>query len=399
MAHQDVAPRLVVESSELESLCDEVAAADVYGFDTEFHTEKTYYPQLALIQLAWGDQIALVDPLAIDPSPLARIFTGPGIAVAHAADQDVAVLEAACGASPATVFDTQVVAGFLGMSNPSLSRLVEHLLGVSLPKADQLSDWMARPMTGPQLTYAGNDVAYLLELRDILTTRLVELGRLEWALAECAEVLEARRPERVPEETWWKLGDVRRMSARQRGVAQEVSAWRERRAAATNRPRRAVLSDLALLAISSRPPNSRDDLTKLRGVDGRHLAQGAGSEILEAVQRGLKLAKADLHMPPEGQDVSAPAAAVAVCSGLVRQIADNLQFDQSLLATRADIARLLCGEASPLDHGWRSIIVGDPLRQLMDGTVAAAFDGRGQLVLEERSHRSSPLPGHAGHPV
>jgi ribonuclease D len=399
MAHQDSAPRLVVERSELEALCDEVAAEDVYGFDTEFHTERTYYPQLALIQLAWQDQVALVDPLAVDPSPLARIFTGPGVAVAHAADQDVAVLQTACGASPATVFDTQVVAGFLGMSTPSLSRLVEHMLGVSLPKADQLSDWMARPMTGPQLTYAANDVAYLLALRDILTSRLIELGRLEWALAECAEVLDSRRPERVPEETWWKLGDVRRMSARQRGVAQEVSAWRERRAAAINRPRRAVLSDLALLAISSRPPHSRDDLTKLRGVDSRHLAQGAGAEILDAVHRGMKLDRADLHMPPDGQEASAPPAAVAVCSGLVRQIADNLQFDQSLLATRADIARLLCGEANPLDHGWRSRIVGNPLRQLMEGTVAAAFDDRGRLVLEERSHRPSPLPGQPGDPA
>ena len=84
------------------------------------------------------------------------------------------------------------------------------MLDVTLPKADQLSDWLARPMSGPQLTYAANDVVYLLELRDVLVARLRELGRLEWALDECAEVLSARKPERVPEETWWKLGDVRR---------------------------------------------------------------------------------------------------------------------------------------------------------------------------------------------
>ena len=73
---------------------------------------------------------------------------------------------AACGVVPATVFDTQIVAGFLGMSTPSLSRLVDAMLGVSLPKADRLSDWLERPMSDRQLSYAVSDVAHLLELRD-----------------------------------------------------------------------------------------------------------------------------------------------------------------------------------------------------------------------------------------
>jgi ribonuclease D len=387
--------RLVVDDAALTELCDELAGEPVYGFDTEFHTERTYYPELALIQLAWQDQVALVDPLAVNPAPLGRILGGPGIAIGHAADQDLDVLEAACGCVPATVFDTQVAAGFLGMSTPSLARLVESLLGDSLPKADRLSDWIRRPMSAAQLSYAANDVAYLLALRDELTERLRGLGRLEWALDECAEVFATRRNGRVPEETWWKMGDIKRMSARQQGVAQELSAWRERWAAEHNRPRRSVLSDLALLTISQRPPKSRDELLHLRGVDQRHLGQGAGAEILAAVRRGLDLKKADIRMPPDGSEAQAPPAAVSVCSGLVRQIADNLQFDQSLLATRSDIARLLCGDATRLDHGWRAEIVGVPLRQLIGGEVAAAFDGRGKLVLEVRSGTAHAMPGGA----
>jgi hypothetical protein len=92
-------------------------------------------------------------------------------------------------------------------------------------------------------------------------------------------------------------------------------------------------------------------------------------------------------MPSEGRDAQAAPGAVAVCSGLVRQIADDLDFDQALLATRADIAQLLCSEPSRLDDGWRRGIVGDPLRRFISGEVAAAFDRRGHLVLEERSHR------------
>jgi ribonuclease D len=393
MAPSEDDPRLIVDGADLDALCDELAGEDVYGFDTEFHTERTYYPKLALIQLAWRDQVALVDPLAVDPAPLGRILAGPGLAVAHAAEQDLDVLEAACGAVPATLFDTQVVAGFLGLSTPSLARLVEEMLDVALPKADRLSDWMQRPMSGPQLTYAANDVAHLLALREVLNDALAKLGRLEWALDECGEILANRRTERVPEEAWWKMGDIRRMSERQRGVAQEVSAWRERRAAASNRPRRTVLSDLALLAISQRPPKTRDELGHLRGVDGRHLAGGAAGEILDAVRRGLGLKKDDIRMPTEGREGQAPAATVAVCGGLIRQIADNLHFDQSLIATRADIAALLTGEPSRLDHGWRRAIAGDPMRQLVSGEVSAGFNADGCLVLEERSGRPVPLPG------
>ncbi len=385
MTAPDEPVRLVVDPGALEALVDEVAAEECYGFDTEFHTERTYVPDLALIQIAWADEVALVDPLAVDPAPLAQVFGGPGVAVAHAASQDLDVLMAACGTVPAAVFDTQIVAGFLGMSTPSLGRLVDAMLGVTLPKADRLSDWLERPMSERQLSYAVSDVAHLLELRAVLTERLRALGRLEWAVNECDQVLGDRTPARVPEEAWWKLGDIRSMSRRSRGVAQEVAAWRERTAAASNRPRRMVLSDLGLLAISQRPPRNADELRRTRGVDGRHLAQGRAAEILQAVERGLDLEPDRIRMPSEGRDAQAPAAAVAVCSGVVRQIADDLDFDQGLLATRADLAQLLCGEPSRLDSGWRRTIVGDPLRRLIAGEVAAAFDRRGHLVLEERS--------------
>jgi len=387
MSRSTTSPLFVKDAEALDALCAAIAGEEYYALDTEFHTERTYYPKLALIQLAWAGQVALVDPLAVDPYPLARLFAGPGIAVAHAAEQDIDVLNSACGAVPSVVFDTQIVAGFLGMSSPSLARLVDQMLGISLPKADQLSDWLARPIPERQIAYAAGDVAYLLELRRAITERLAALGRLTWALEECAQVLSQRRRQAAPEELWWKMGDVRKLSGRSRGVAQEVAAWRDRRAAAVDRPRRTVLSDLALLAIAQRPPRNRQELQQTRGVDGRHLAQGAAGEILDAVARGLALAPGDVRMPPEGREAQVPPAAVAVCSGLVRQIADDLSFDQGLLATRADITNLLTGEPSRLDVGWRSDLAGDPLRHLMAGEVAAAFEPDGMLVLEERSHR------------
>lgn len=209
---------MVTDSAGLEALVTRVASEPYYGFDTEFHTERTYVPQLALIQIAWGEEaeVALVDPLAVDPAPLAGLFGGAGVAVAHAAVQDLDILMAACGSIPATVFDTQIVAGFLGMSSPSLSRLADQVLGISLPKADRLSDWLERPMSERQLSYAVSDVSHLLGLRARLEDRLRALGRLEWALDECDQVLGDRAPARDPEEAWWKLGDIRSMSRRSR---------------------------------------------------------------------------------------------------------------------------------------------------------------------------------------
>ena len=386
MSPHDDAPTYITDVERLEALCDELSGEQFYAIDTEFHTERTYWPALALIQLAWQDEVALVDPLAVDPTPLRRLFDGPGTAVAHAAGQDLDILHRACGAAPERVFDTQVAAGFLGISSPSLGRLVDLVLGISLPKADQLSDWLQRPLPASQLAYAAGDVAHLLALRAAMVERLQERGRLDWALEECQQVLPGRRRSVVPEEAWWKVGDMRRLTGKARGVAQEVTAWRERRAAEVDRPRRSVLSDLAVLTAAQRPPRNRQELAKLRGVDERSLAKGGAAEILEAVERGRSLPPEELHLPPDAAESKASQVAVAVCAGLVRQIAEQLDFDQGLLATRSDIALLVVGEPSRLDHGWRSDLAGGPIRQLLGGEVSAAFDDRGRLVLERRSH-------------
>ena len=133
--------RWIADAASFAELVDELASCDAYALDTEFHRERTYFPHLALLQLAWEGGIALVDPLAIDIAPFAKVLDGPGLAVLHAAEQDLEVLERACGTVPSELFDTQVAAGFLGQVSPSLVKLVERVLGVRLLKGDQLTDW------------------------------------------------------------------------------------------------------------------------------------------------------------------------------------------------------------------------------------------------------------------
>ena len=381
----------VSDQDRFEALCGEWAGLERFALDTEFHRERTYFPHLALVQVATDAGVTLVDPLAVDVRPLAAVLEGPGTMVAHAGDQDVEVLALACGAAPGRLFDTQVAAGFLGMSTPSLSRLVESVLGRSLPKSDRLTDWTRRPLTAAQRAYAASDVAHLLDLRQALVERLDALGRLSWAEQECAELLAGRRQPSPPEQAWWKMRDARQLRSRSRGVAQEVAAWRERRAASLDIPARHVLPDMALASIAHRPPRTKEELAQVRGLDRRHLGREAEAGVLEAVRRGLDLDPAELRIPPEASVDRTRRPGVALAAAWVGQLADDLQVDANLLATRADLSDLLEGRPSRLDHGWRRRVVGAPVSGLATGSAALAFDGRGGLVLEQRSHRAVPV--------
>jgi hypothetical protein len=121
-----------------------------YGLDTEFHGERSYWPRLALVQVAWPAGIALIDPFAVDMKPFGEILRGPGVMIAHASEQDLAILVRACGNPPSKLFDTQIASGFIGMGAPSLASLAERLLGVKLAKGDRLTDWTRRPLKAEQ---------------------------------------------------------------------------------------------------------------------------------------------------------------------------------------------------------------------------------------------------------
>jgi ribonuclease D len=381
--------RWVGEAASLEALVDELMSCDCYGLDTEFHREKTYFPQLALLQLAWEGGIALVDPLAVDIAPLARLLDGAGLAILHAAEQDLEVLERACGTVPTRLFDTQVAAGFLGHVSPSLVKLVERMLGVRLLKGDQLTDWTRRPLSAGQLAYAAGDVAYLLELRNCIGDRLEEMGRTEWAAEESAIMLSKDRSPTEPDEAWWRLPRSRQLRGSARGVAQCVAAWRETRAQQLDLPVRFVLPDLAVLSIAQHPAHTREDLRRTRSLDGRHLGGGAADELLEAVSAGVDLAPSQLKLPPAHELDQPNRAVTTLATAYVSQRAGDLELDPAILATRADLVEFMQDPPrGRLANGWRGDLVGEGLRRLAEGKASLSFDGRGSLLLEERSFRS-----------
>ncbi|HET6951933.1 MAG TPA: HRDC domain-containing protein, partial [Acidimicrobiales bacterium] len=265
----------MADQRSFDAFVEAAASADTFALDTEFHRERTYFAQLALLQLAAGDDIVVVDPLQVDVTPLAALLDSPAACIMHAASQDLEILERACGVGPRTLVDTQVAAGFVGLGSPGLGVLLQRRLGINLPKADRLTDWLRRPLSDEALTYAAADVAYLDDLWDHLRAELDGRGRTGWALAECDELRRRHGEPFDPDVAWWRIKEARRLKGRARGVAQSVAAWRERRARQVDRPVRHVLPDLAVVAIAERPPRSRGDLARVRGLDGRHLRGGA----------------------------------------------------------------------------------------------------------------------------
>jgi len=379
-------PRRIDGAEALAGLVAELAGEPAYALDTEFHGERTYFPRLALVQVAWPGGLALVDPLTVDPRPLGEVLAGPGVMVAHAAEHDLGILERACGHLPSSLFDTQVAAGFVGLGTPSLAQLVQSVLGRHLAKGDRLTDWTRRPLSAEQRAYAAADVEHLLDLHGELVARLDAAGRRQWALDECEQVRARDRAPRDPDTAWWRLKGSRSLRGSARGVAQEVAGWRERAAAAADLPPRFVLPELALAGIVQRPPRGADELAAVRGLDGRHLRAASGREILAAVEAGLALAPDRLRLPPRAGIDRSLQPAVTVLLAWTMQRAGELGLDPALLATRADLEALLDGDTrARLVSGWRNDIVAEPVRRLLhgDAVIGLVDGGRG---IELRDH-------------
>ena len=218
------------------------------------------------------------------------------------------------------------------------------------------------------------------------------MNREDWAIAECQRMRERMKPNVAPELAWTRIKEARHLRGKARCVAALIAEWRENAAQSRDVPVRFVLSDLALVGIAQRAPRSTSELKSVRGFDGRYLKDTNGTEIIELVEKGLTL--------PQDQLVTLDAddspqldknlrAAVTLVSAWISQVAKDESLDPALLATRSDITDFLRDSPnSRLATGWRSEIVGEPIKALVEGRAALAFEKTG-LVLERRRNPDS----------
>jgi len=248
-----------MSAPDVGAIAERARAARRLGLDTEFMPEGRYKPLLCLVQVVVGEEVWVLDPLAgFDPAPLAAVLADPGVElVLHAGRQDVAILRREWGTDVTNVFDTQVAAGFAGFSaQAGYNGLLHDVLRIRLPKTASFTRWDVRPLTDEQVGYARGDVEHLLPLADDIRARLEAKGRLEWALEECRAIADAT-DERDPEEVWRRLPRIGGLDPRERAVARELGAWRERSAAREDRPVGAILRDPTVVELAKRQPAGR----------------------------------------------------------------------------------------------------------------------------------------------
>jgi ribonuclease D len=350
--------------------------------DTEFMRERTYWPELCLVQIAGETEVAVIDAEAegIDLAALGVLFADTAVMkVFHAARQDLEIFVLRYGAVPNPLFDTQVAAMVAGFGDQvGYDALVSALTGGHIDKAHRFSDWSVRPLSDAQVTYAAADVTWLREVYLKLKQRLEHDGRLGWVAEEMA-ILNNPDTYRTDPETAWERLRPRSTNKRFLYVLKETAAWREREAQRVNIPRQRLIKDEALLEIAATAPANPEGLARVRGIT-RGFAEGrSGTSLLEVLAAAKRVPDAELAAAPQQRDNNRPSAAlVALLKVLLATKSEQHHVAPRLVASSEDIDRLALEEAPdvPSLNGWRREVFGTDALLLKQGRIALGVDGR-----------------------
>ena len=295
------APRIrwVTDNDSLDKAACDWERQPCLALDTEFIRVETFWPQPGLIQVAAGSDVWLVDPLAISRwCPLRRVLEQPSlIKIMHAMGQDLEIFHRLTGARPVNLFDTQLAAAYAGLAFCiGYQRLASDVLGVSLAKGETRSDWLARPLTANQISYAAQDVFYLAQLWAPLSSRLQDKGLAHWCKEDCEQQFELVTRVADPDRAWMRVRNVRKLNVQQQTVLRTLCHWRECQARARDVNRNLLIPTEALWYLARIQPASPGRLKGIRGMTGRALRR-AGGEILEKIREGQSRSTLG-HSPP-----------------------------------------------------------------------------------------------------
>ncbi len=369
--------QVVTQPDELATCCEHIAAATVFGFDTEFVGEDSYHPHLCLVQVATAERLFLIDPLSVGPlDRFWQLVVDPANRViVHAGREEIRLCQLFTGHVPTNLFDLQIAAGLVGMIYPlGHGALVSQLLGIQLSKLETLTEWRTRPLTRQQIRYAYDDVRFLLPLWSRLEKELDRLDRLAWVEEEVARLSARATVEEGATEKWRKLRGIGSLDRPRLAVVRELYRWRKETAARLNRPPRTLVRDDLLIEIARRNPKRDRDLHVVRGLSRRNL-----DAIVEAVERARAL-------PPDqwpaaferDQDPPQLGLVSNVLSAVLGDFSARKQLASNLVASGNDIKLLvrshMQGRPLPdellLNQGWRKANVLPELVAVLQGQRA-----------------------------
>lgn len=363
----------------LRRFCDEIAAEPVIAFDTEFVSEDTYRPKLCLIQVAAGDHLAIIDPIAVpETEPFWELLTEPGrTVIAHAAREESRFCYRFTGKPIAGLFDTQLAAGFVGMEYPaSLATLVQRLVNKTLPKGETRTDWGRRPLSNDQIQYALSDVRDLVEMYDQLASMVDKLQRRAW-LDEETENFQQKVIDGETRENWRRVSGSSGLKPRQLETVRRLWLWREDLARELDRLPRRVLRDDLMVELARRGTTNVQKIRNIRGMERRGLIHQY-DEIAAAIQAALNTPEEDLPKRPRGTRRVVSPMLSQFLSTAIACISRQHKLAPPIVGNADDVRELLGYELDRRPHdptpallkGWRGEIVGKTFRRLLHGEVA-----------------------------
>jgi ribonuclease D len=367
--------KLITDAAELAELCTRLKREPYITIDTEFLRDKTYWPQLCLVQVAGANEAAAIDPLVgMDLTPLVELLDNADVLkVFHAARQDVEIFYQLTGTIPHPLFDTQVAAMVCGFGDSvGYETLAGKLAGAKIDKSLRFTDWSNRPLSDKQLHYAISDVTHLRIVYEKLSGRLAKSGRSSWLEEEMAILTDPNTYRLSPDEAWARL-KPRSNSPKFLNVLRELAAWRETEAQRRNVPRNRILRDEALLEVAALLPQSIADLSRSRSV-GKSVAEGAlGSVMIDVVARGLARPASDAPALAERLEVpQGRGPLIELLKVLLKLKSESNDVAQKLIANVADLEAIACSDQAdvPALKGWRLDVFGDDALALKQGRLA-----------------------------
>lgn len=349
--------RWLASAAEVEDWVASSAGDAAVGVDTEFMRTQTFHAELGLVQLAIGDRIALLDPLA--PGSLEAVqplMTGPRMKLMHSASEDLEVLGRACRGVPQPLFDTQIAASLCGYSQPpSYQKLVAEELGVHLEKHSTRTDWLKRPLDPEQLAYAAEDVAHLAALHALLAARLEALGRSAWMAEECQRAV-TRASQPGDPNPHWKIRSLERLEPARQRLLWRLLSWREREAVARNRPRRWILDDGVAISVAHLDHADLASVEAAIAADGKP-APKLAPKLLALLQQEPSAEEQALEpiqpLNPEEKERARELRET------VQQRAGELGIASELLLNRRGLEHYARHRRLPAElRGWRTDVLG-----------------------------------------
>ena len=381
---------LIADSEALAAFCARLASPYI-TVDTEFMRDRTYYPQLCLVQIAGAGEAAAIDALApgLDLAPLIALMDRRDILkVFHAGRQDVEIFYLLSGRVPAPMFDTQIAAMVCGFGESvGYDTLVAKLTGAHIDKSSRFTDWSLRPLTERQTKYAISDVTHLRTVYEKLSRRLEHSGRAAWLEEEMAVLADPATYSTAPEDAWLRL-KPRSTSGRFLVVLKALAAWRETEAQRRNLPRNRVLRDEALTEIAAHHPANADELARTRGLS-RGFAEGRmGEAILATVAQALALPETAWPAPPPRVELPRDMGAVVeLLKVLLKMQCDVHNVAAKLVASSADIELIAADDDAAVRalRGWRREVFGEAALKLKRGELSLGLEGKTLKLIARRT--------------